>query len=75
MMMMVMMAMMMMTMMMLMMMMMMMIEVRGFRVHLLWLDDDEPVDEVGVHGPAILNVKSCHGLCHEKCHKLSWTLS
>ena len=25
-------------------------------VHLLRLDDDEPVDEVGVHGPAILKL-------------------
>ena len=37
-------------------MMMMMIDVRGCRVHLFRLDDDEPVDEVGVHGPAILKL-------------------
>ena len=34
-------------------------------VHLLRLDDDEPVDKVGVHGPAIWNVTSCLGPCHE----------
>ena len=41
------------------------IEIWGCRVHLFRLDDDEPVYEVGVHGPAILNVTSCHGPCHE----------
>ena len=52
-------------MMMMMMAMMMVIEVRGCRVHLFRLDDDEPVDEVGVHSPVILNVTTCHGPCHE----------